>query len=54
MIPRDRDQKPFDLILYGRSASELLTVPNEVIGSLARRYPDYTSSPFLIYDFVRN
>jgi len=50
LIPK-HEGKPFDLIIYGRTAAELMTVPNDVISSLARRYPDYTSSLFLVEDY---
>ncbi len=43
-------QVEFELIIYGYSARELTTVPNPVISSLAARYPDHTSSPFLLRD----
>jgi len=50
LIPKG-EGKPFDLIIYGRTAAELMTVPNEVVQSIARRYPDYTSSIFLLKDY---
>ena len=36
----------FDVIVYGVTANELTTVPNDVITSIARKYPDYVGSPF--------
>lgn len=46
---RKRDRlKPFTLIIYGRSTRDMMTVPNDVASALARRYPDYTSSPFSV------
>jgi hypothetical protein len=38
--------KPFDVIVYGCTARDLMTTPNPVISSLARRYPGYYSSMF--------
>lgn len=32
----------FELMVYGRLPNDLLTVPNEVIASLARKYPLHT------------
>ena len=51
MIPHNRGDKVFDIIVYGRTRKDLCTVPNEVISELARKYPDYSSSMFLMYDF---
>lgn len=48
MIPMTTDAKPFEVIIYGYSLFELMTVPNPVITSLARKYPDHASSPFLL------
>jgi hypothetical protein len=51
MLPKRQSLPAFEIILYGSSAVELMTVPNERIASLARRYPSYTSSLFLVRDF---
>lgn len=40
----------FELLIYGRTAAELMTVPNEVIHSISERYPEHQSSPFLLRD----
>lgn len=40
----------FELLIYGRTAKELMTVPNDVIDSLAREYPDHQSSIFMLRD----
>lgn len=40
------DCVPFNVVVYGRVCSELMTVPNEVITTLAAKYPDYHSSIF--------
>lgn len=45
-------QLEFELIIYGRSAADLLTVPNDVIGSLAERYPDHQSTIFDVDDWM--
>lgn len=50
LLSTKRGFKPFDVIIYGKSARELQSVPNPIISSLARRYPDHYSSPFIIYD----
>lgn len=52
LIPITDTEQAFDLIIYGRSARELITVPNEVIQSIAIRYPNHTSSPFHLYDLT--
>ena len=36
----------FDLLVYGVTAEDLQTVPNEIVGMIADRYPDYVGSPF--------
>lgn len=42
---------PFDLIVYGRTASELQLIGNSVIYELAAKYPDYhCPSLFLVWD----
>lgn len=38
----------FAIIVYGRKPDELMTMPNEVIHKLARKYPNHTTSPFLL------
>lgn len=38
----------FEIIIYNRSVSELSLIPNEVIHSIARRFPNYTSTPFAL------
>lgn len=53
MMNRRSGEVEFELLIYGYSASELMSVPNPVIGSLAQRYPDHQSSPFLIRDNTR-
>jgi hypothetical protein len=50
MIPIQEGLKPFEIIVYGRSTEELMTLPNDVIGSIASRHPGYTSTPFHLYD----
>jgi len=42
--------KPFDVIIYGATVQELMTVPNDIISALAAKYPDYTSSLFALKD----
>lgn len=54
LIPVTPGAKRLDIIIYGRSARELMTVPNEIVHSLARRYPGYTSSPFFIYNLPQS
>jgi hypothetical protein len=50
MINDETGQVDFELLIYGRTARELMTVPNDVIGVLAERYTKHSSSIFLIYD----
>jgi hypothetical protein len=51
MVPASMPGEPeFEVIVYGRSASELMTVPNETVQALARKYPEHRSSPFLLRD----
>lgn len=52
LIPITDTEQAFDLIIYGRSARELMTVPNEVIQSITARYPNHISSPFYLYDLT--
>ena len=40
---------PFDILVYGVTEEDLMTVPNPIIQSLAERYPEYTSSPFGVH-----
>jgi hypothetical protein len=40
----------FEIIVYGLRARDLMTVPNDTIGSIAARHPGHTSSPFHLYD----
>lgn len=40
----------FEIIIYGRSAAELQTVPNEIVHSIAHRYPMHSSSLWALYD----
>ena len=53
MYPRVAGAKPFELLIYGRTAIELLTIPNKVVSELARRYPQHQSSPFILRDWSR-
>jgi hypothetical protein len=53
MISTRTGQPEFELIIYGFLPQDLMTVPNPVIQSLARRYPNHTSSPFVIYQAPR-
>lgn len=53
MWPKTADAQPFELLIYGRNATELLTVPNDVVSYLARRYPNHVSSPFILRDWSR-
>ena len=36
----------FDIVVYGVTAEDLLTVPNDIISSIAARHPGYVGSPF--------
>lgn len=38
----------FVLQVYGADASDLMLVPNQITTSLALKYPDHMSSPFMI------
>lgn len=38
----------FEVIVYNRSATQLSLIPNEVIHSIARRFPNHTSTPFAL------
>ncbi len=38
----------FIIQVYGANPKELMTIPNSIINSLARKYPNHTSSPFLV------
>lgn len=53
LIPLNWKDQPFEVLVYGYNAVELFTIPNEVVSSLARRYPGYTSSPFILRDWSR-
>lgn len=49
IVPLYDDGPEFEIIVYGRTVSDLLTVPNETVHSIARRYPDCTSlGPFAV------
>lgn len=50
MMNKRTGEVDFVLLVYGRSARELMTVPNEVVDSLSRRYPNHISSPFALSD----
>lgn len=43
----------FKVQVYGRSAADLSTIPNDVVMKLAQRYPNHTSSPFMMRDLSR-
>lgn len=36
----------FDVLVYGVTAEDLLTVPNDIVDSIAARYPGFVGSPF--------
>jgi len=48
ILSRATGEVEFEVIVYGRRPEELATIPNEVIRSLARRFPEHTSSMFLL------
>ena len=53
MYPLTSDYKAFDVMVYGVTATSLMTVPNSVIRKLAEKYGDtHTSSPFALYDHL--
>jgi hypothetical protein len=52
MVSRRTGEVEFDLVLYGITVRDIRTLPNEIIASLARRYPDHTSSVFLTREGV--
>lgn len=52
MISRITGEVDFDLVMYGLCARDLQTVPNTIVDSLARRYPDHISSLFLVRDGI--
>lgn len=43
-------EQDFDVIVYGARASDLMTISNVVVRSVAKRFPDYQSSMFLVND----
>jgi hypothetical protein len=47
MINRTTGDVDFQITLYGITVRDISSVPNDVITSLARRYPDHVSSLFL-------
>lgn len=49
----ERMNPVFEVIVYGVHAKQLLTIPNEIIRSIARKYPGYFSSPFHVRPLVR-
>jgi hypothetical protein len=53
MISNETGQVDFEILVYGRFAHELMTVPNDVIAEIVAKHPEHTSSPFLIYDLGR-
>lgn len=53
MMSRRTGHQEFEILVYGRSAEELMCVPCAIIDTLARRYPDHQSSIFLLRDWVR-
>lgn len=53
MFNRITGRCDFELIIYGVSARDLMTVPNEIIATLATRYPNHVSTPFELYDLPR-
>lgn len=50
MFSKETTLHEFDVLIYNRTAAELMTVPNEVIATLARRYPAHYATPFDVYD----
>ncbi len=50
MTPKRSGLPSFELVVYGRSAADLMTIPNTVISTLAARYPGYQASPFSMRD----
>lgn len=52
MINRATGKVDFDLTLYGLRARDVQTVPNTIVDSLARRYPDHKSSLFFVRDGI--
>lgn len=53
MIGNQSMRQEFDVIVYGRSADDLLKVGSPVVREIARRFPDHTSSPFLVKEVPR-
>lgn len=50
MINARTGKVDFEIIVYGQTARDLMTVPNEIVHSIADRHPEHTSSPFALYD----
>jgi hypothetical protein len=52
MVSKRTGEVEFNLVLYGVVARDLQSLPNEIVASLAHRYPDHISSMFLVRDGV--
>jgi hypothetical protein len=50
MVNRTTGNVDFEIIVYGYSLFEMYVTSHPVISSLARRYPDHMSSPFMLKD----
>ena len=52
MVSKRTGEVEFELVLYGITARDIWSTPNEIVASLARRYPHHTSSVFIVRDGV--
>lgn len=49
MVNRHTGEIDFDVTLFGLTLEEAMCIPCPEIQALAERYPNYTSSPFMLY-----